>query len=413
VGSSAIAFPLPDDVGVVLDGLEAFVKAEVMSRYADHAHLLDDVRRRYGADGSYAPAVVDLIRAIRMASAAAGYFNMSVPVSMGGGGLGHLAYYAAWEHVYHLCGGTNWLAQFAISHWAFGPSAVLERVTARAAEEVLPGLMSGETMMCFGMSEPDAGSDATMLRTRADPDGDGWRLNGRKIWTTHVPIADWMIALAITDPARARARGGGISAFLVPTSAPGFRIERTIGMWGEPGGPEAESVFEDVRVEPWQLVGDLHEGFQIGLQGVSLGRVYNAARAVGLSRWAIESAVEYTKTREAFGHTISEYQGVSFPLAAAATEIHAAHLMGLNAAALLDQGHRAIKELSMAKGYAVQAGVRAVDRAIQTFGALGFTTELGLTEAYHTLRIINVADGTNEILNRTIFQRLMGGDVAL
>jgi len=104
---------------------------------------------------------------------------------------------------------------------------------------------------------------------------------------------------------------------------------------------------------------------------------------------------------------------VSFPLATAATEIHAAHLLGINAATLLDQGHRAIKELSMAKAYAVQAGVRAVDRAMQTFGALGFTNELGLTEAYHTLRVINVADGTNEILNRTIFQRLLGGDVDL
>ena len=413
MGSSAVAFPYPDDIDAVLDGLTAFVRAEVIDRYAANVHLLDDVRHRYGPDGVYVPEVVDLIRAIRTASARAGYFNLAVPEAMGGGGMGLLAYYAAWEHVYHLCGGTNWLAQFAISHWAFGPSAVLQQVTERAAKEILPGLMSGETMMCFGMSEPDAGSDATMLRTRAEPDGDGWRLSGRKIWTTHVPIADWMIALAITDPERAAQRRGGISAFLVPTTADGFRVDRTIGMWGEPGGPEAESVFEDVRVEPWQLVGDLHEGFQIGLQGVSLGRVYNAARAVGLSRWAIEIAVEYTKSRQTFGHAIAEYQGVSFPLATAATEIHAAHLLGINAATLLDQGHRAIKELSMAKAYAVQAGVRAVDRAMQTFGALGFTNELGLTEAYHTLRVINVADGTNEILNRTIFQRLLGGDLDL
>jgi acyl-CoA dehydrogenase len=413
MSSSAVAFPYPDDIGAVVEGLEAFVKAEVISRYAKHADLLDDVRHRYGPDGAYAPEVVALIREIRVASAEAGYFNLAVPASMGGGGMGHLAYFAAWEHVYHLCGGTNWLAQFAISHWAFGPSVILERVTERAANDVLPGLMSGEEMMCFGMSEPDAGSDATMLRTRAEPDGEGWRLNGRKIWTTHVPIADWMITLAITDVERAKARRGGISAFLVPTTAEGFRIERVIGMWGEPGGSEAESVLEDVRVEPWQLVGELHEGFQIGLQGVSLGRVYNTARSVGLSRWAIESAVEYTKGRQAFGKAISEYQGVSFPLAIAATEIHAAHLMGINAASLLDKGHRAVKELSMAKAYAVQAGVRAVDRAIQTFGALGFTNELGLTEAYHTLRLINVADGTNEILNRTIFQRLLAGDLDL
>jgi acyl-CoA dehydrogenase len=238
-------------------------------------------------------------------------------------------------------------------------------------------------------------------------------VSGRKIWTTHVPIADWMITLAITDPERAKARRGGISAFLIPTDAPGFRVERAIAMWGEAGGSEAESVLEEVRVEPWQVVGDLHEGFQIGLQGVSLGRVYNSARSVGLSRWAIELATEYTKSRHAFGKPISEYQGVSFPLATAATETLAAHLMGLNAATLLDQGHRAVKELSMAKAYAVQAGVRAIDRAIQTFGALGFTNEMGLTEAYHTLRLINVADGTNEILNRTIFQRMLGGDLDL
>ncbi|MCP3910559.1 MAG: acyl-CoA dehydrogenase, partial [Actinomycetia bacterium] len=290
---------------------------------------------------------------------------------------------------------------------------VLERVTERARVEVLPGMMAGETMMCFGMSEPDAGSDATRIRTRAVGDGDGWRLSGRKIWTTHVPIAEWMIALAITDPERAAARRGGISAFLVPTDAEGFSVEQIIRMWGEPGGTEAESVFDEVRVEPWQLVGDLHEGFAIGLSGVSLGRIYNSARSVGLSRWAIEQSVAYSAQREAFGKTISEYQGVSFPLADCATEIHAAHLLGLNAATLLDGGHRAIKELSMAKAFSVQAALRAIERAIQTHGAMGFTNELGFTEAFQTIRAINVADGTNEILARTIYRRMLGGDLAL
>lgn len=411
--NSAIALPVPDELEDVLDGLERFVKAEVIARSDAHQELLEDVRRRFGPTGAYSPEVVELIREIRMASAEAGYFNLAVPEAMGGGGMGYLAYLAAWERIYHLCGGRRWLAQFAISHWAFGPSAVLERVTDWARAEVLPGMMAGETMMCFGMSEPDAGSDATMIRTRAEPDGDGWRLYGRKIWTTHVTIAEWMIVLAVTDPERARARRGGISAFLVPTSADGFRLDRVIGMWGEPGGSEAESVFDGVRVEPWQLVGDLHEGFQIGMLGVSLGRIYNTARSVGLSRWAIELAVEYAKQRQAFGHPISEYQGVAFPLAEAATDIHAAHLLGCNAALLLDQGHRAIKELSMAKTFAVRAAVRAVDRAMQTHGAMGFTNEVGLAEAYHVLRVINVADGTNEILNRTIFQRLAGGDTDL
>ena len=411
--NSAIALPVPEELEDVLDGLERFVKTEVIARSDAHQELLEDVRQRFGPTGAYSPAVVELIREVRMASAEAGYFNLAVPQAMGGGGMGYLAYLSAWERIYHLCGGRRWLAQFAISHWAFGPSAVLERVTDRARAEVLPGMMAGETMMCFGMSEPDAGSDATMIRTRAEPDGDGWRLYGRKIWTTHVTIAEWMIVLAVTDPERAKARRGGISAFLVPTSTDGFRLDRVIGMWGEPGGSEAESVFDGVWVEPWQLVGELHEGFQIGMLGVSLGRIYNTARSVGLSRWAIELAVEYAKHRQAFGPPISEYQGVTFPLAEAATDIHAAHLLGCNAALLLDQGHRAIKELSMAKTFAVRAAVRAVDRAMQTHGAMGFTNEVGLAEAYHVLRVINVADGTNEILNRTIFQRLAGGDTDL
>jgi alkylation response protein AidB-like acyl-CoA dehydrogenase len=411
--SAAIGFELPDDIQAVVEGVEAFTRAEVIPRWEANHDLLEDVRRRYDESGRYSDEVVDIIREIRTASARAGYFNLAVPESMGGGGLGHLAYYAAWERIYHLCGGANWLGQFTISHWAFGPSKVLERVSDRARAEVLPGMMAGETMMCFGMSEPDAGSDATRIRTRAVPDGDGWRLSGRKIWTTHVPIAEWMIALAVTDPERAAARRGGISAIHVPTDAEGFAVEQIVKMWGEPGGPEAESVFDEVRVEPWQLVGDLHEGFAIGLSGVSLGRIYNSARSVGLSRWAIEKSVDYAKEREAFGKAIAEYQGVSFPLADCATEIHAAHLLGINAATLLDQGRRAIKELSMAKAFSVQAALRAIERAMQTHGAMGFTNEMGFAEAYHTIRSINVADGTNEILARTIFQRLLGGDTAL
>ena len=122
-------------------------------------------------------------------------------------------------------------------------------------------------------------------------------------------------------------------------------------------------------------------------------------------------ALEHAQARESFGNPISEYQGVSFPLAESATELHAAHLMGINVATLLDQGERAVKELSMTKSYSVQAGFRALDRAIQTHGAMGFTNELGLTKAWHSMRVINVADGTNEILNRTIVNRLLQGDV--
>jgi acyl-CoA dehydrogenase len=146
---------------------------------------------------------------------------------------------------------------------------------------------------------------------------------------------------------------------------------------------------------------------------VSLGRIYNSARAVGYGRWALEKALDYAQQRKAFGKAIAEYQGVTFPLAESAMELHGAHLMGLNVATLLDQGAPAVKELAMAKAYSVQVGYRAVDRAMQTHGAMGFTNELGLHHAWHALRIVNVADGTNEILNRSIVQRLLKGDTEL
>ena len=410
---TAIAFDIPAEIARIAAGLERFLRAEVFSRHDKHTELLDDPRRRYQADGRYAPEVVELIREVRMASAEAGYFNLCVPASLGGLGQGYLAYHVCWEMINRLSGPHRWLGTFALSHWAFGPSAVLEQVTPEARERMLAGLVSGQQSMCFGLSEPGAGSDATMIATRAVPDGDGWRITGRKMWTSNITFADWMIAFAVTDPARAAARRGGISAFLVPTGAPGVTLERVTLLHGDIGGAEGESTLDGVRVEPWQLVGALHEGFRIALLGVSLGRVYNAARAVGLARWAIEKAVAYAGQRVAFGAPIAEHQGVSFPLAESAMQVHAAHLMGLNAAILLDRGERAIKELSMAKAYAVEVCLRAVDRAIQTHGGMGLTNEVGLVHAYDTLRVINIADGTNEILRRTIYQQLAKGDLDL
>jgi len=267
--------------------------------------------------------------------------------------------------------------------------------------------------MCFGMSEPDAGSDAMMMKTRAVADGEGWRLSGSKIWTTNSPYADHCIVFAVTDPAAAAARKGGISAFLVPTASPGFSVQRVIRMWGHAGGNEAVLGFADVRVEPHQLVGRLHRGFATAMLGVNLGRIYNSARAIALGRWGIQTALEYAKLRKTFGRPIAEYQAVTFPLAESAMQIHAAHLMALNVCQLLDAGHPARKELSMTKAYAAQAAALALDRAMQAHGALGFTNEMHLAHNFLRMRMINVADGSNEILRRTIVGEMLDGDTDL
>ncbi|HZY54469.1 MAG TPA: acyl-CoA dehydrogenase family protein [Reyranella sp.] len=413
VRMSAIAWPLPEDVRAVRDGLLDFARKEVLPRHDKHHDLFENPRRLYREDGRFSDELKGLIGEVRRASAKAGYYNMCVPEALGGGGLAHLAYYVGWEALFHLCGPQNWLMLYVISHWAFGPSRLLEKVTPEAREKILAPMMAGEASMCFGLSEPGAGSDAAALATKAVPDGNAWRISGRKIWTSNSPVADYCIVFAITDPERAAQRKGGISAFLVPTTSEGFEVQRIIKLFGHIGGDEAELRLEDVRVEPWQLVGELHQGFAAALYGVSLGRIYNSARAVGYGRWALEKALDYAQQRKAFGKAIAEYQGVTFPLAESAMELHAAHLMGLNVAGLLDQGAPAVKELAMAKAYSVQVGYKAVDRAMQTHGAMGFTNELGLHHAWHSLRIVNVADGTNEILNRSIVQRLLKGDTEL
>ncbi len=410
---SAIATPLPEEVAAARDGIVAFAEQEVLPRHAEHRALFENPRALYDESGRFSAELIALIGEVRQASARAGFYQMCVPVELGGGGLGHLAYYVAWEALFHRCGPQNWLMLYVLAHWAFGPSRLLGQLSDEARGRILPALMDGSASMCFGLSEPNAGSDASMIRTRAERDGDGWRISGRKIWTSNAPVADYCVVFAVTDGEAAAARRGGITAFIVPTNAPGFTVQRVIKLFGQIGGDEAELAFEDLYVEPWQVVGELGKGFAAALYGVSLGRIYNSARAVGYGRWALELALGYSAQREAFGAPIASYQGVSFPLAAAATELHAAHLMGLNVASLLDQGHTAVKELAMTKAYSVQVGFAAVDRAMQTHGAMGFTNELGLTEAWHSLRIVNVADGTNEILYRTIAQRLYKGDTDL
>jgi alkylation response protein AidB-like acyl-CoA dehydrogenase len=402
----SVAFTLSPDIDGLLGGLRSFVESEILRRHDQHRDLLDDPRERYGPDGLFRPAVLELIREVRSAASKAGYYQMFVPEALGGGGLGYEALYRVWEDLYHHFGAKPWLMASAVAHWARGPSHVLAHASEQACQRALPGLLSGETSMCFAMSEPDAGSDARQMRTRAVPDRDGWTIHGSKIWVTNGPYADYAVVFA-------RVEDAGITAFLVATDTAGFRAEGSIRMFGEIGSDEAVLHFDGVHVGADMVLGEVGGGFAIAMSGVATGRVYNSARAVGLARWALERGLAYAKGREAFGSPIAAHQGVAFPLAESATEIHAAHLVGLNCALLLDQGGRAAKELSMAKAFSTEAAVRAIDRVIQAHGAIGFTNELGLSDAYHAVRKALVADGTSEILRRAIAERLFRGDIDL
>jgi acyl-CoA dehydrogenase len=282
----AIAVDYPEEIGAVLDGITSFLQRVVIPTHKEHAGVLENPRRRYDSDGRTSAETWKIISEVRRQAAAAGYYTMCVPEGLGGAGMGYLAFFAAWERIFHLCGPKYWLSSMVLSNWSRGPSRMLSKLHPQLRETVLPHLMEGRTTLCFALSEPGAGSDATMIKTRATPDGNGWRLTGNKIWITNAPYANYAIVFAVTSPELAEKRRGGISAFLVPTDSPGFVVESLIKMWGSTGTDEAQLQFNEVRLEPYQLIGELDHGFEIAMLGVGLGRMYNAARGVGVGRHA-------------------------------------------------------------------------------------------------------------------------------
>jgi len=394
----------------LLDGLEGFLRKEVTRRHEEHAALLTDPRRRFDENGLYTEDVVTLLREIRMASADAGYFTMFVPESLGGAGLGATMWYHAWERLFRSCSVIEWMGPQALAHWATGPSPVIEKCSEEMRANVLPGLMSGRETMCFAMSEPDAGTDVWQMKTHAVRDGDGWRISGIKQWITNGPHADYALVFAVTDKDLVAKRRGGISAFLVPTTSPGFQMAEVIKLFGNIGGDEAVFHLTEVRVEEANLVGELNNGFAVGRLGIGLGKLYNAAKAIGWGNWAMSLAQEHVSGgRRTFGRPLSDHQGIMFPLAESAIDLHAARAMAMRCAALMDVGQPYADEMAMTKVLASEAGFRALDRVIQSFGATGFTNELHLTDAFIALRRIRISDGSAEMMRRQIAGSIAAG----
>jgi alkylation response protein AidB-like acyl-CoA dehydrogenase len=403
--------------GVSLDdlceGFERFLEREVDRRHEEHAKLLDDPMRRYDERGRFRPEILQLIREVREASAAAGFYTMTLPASVGGAAIGWEGLFRVWEVDFRHCGATRWLGHHAIAHWTKGPNPLLAELAPEVRNRYLPSLAAGVTSMCFAMSEPDAGSDSWMMRTRADPVEGGWRLNGSKQWISNGAHADVAIVFAVTDPDALAARRGGVGAFVVSTDEPGFVAAEVAPMFGQGGSNEATLHLDDVFVPDDHVIGDPTRGFDLAMRGVGLGRLYNCAKAVGLARWAFESTVAYVKERRTFGAPLADHQALAFTLADDAVALHSARLVALDTARLLDGGGQARKELAMAKVAATEAAVKVIDDAMQLHGAIGFTNELGLAEAWHMARAARVADGTSEILRRQIANRILAGDVDL
>jgi len=281
-------------------------------------------------------------------------------------------------------------------------------------KEVLPSLLAGEKTICFGLTEPDAGSDLWNLKTKARRDGDEWVINGSKQWITNAPYASYASIFAVTNDEMFAQHKGGISCFLVDTSLPGFQVTKIERIMGHISSDCGSFSMEDVRVPNSYMMGNLDRAFEISLFGVSEGRLGISAGCVGMSEWGLDRSLEYAQQRRTFGVPLSEHQAIQFMLADSAIEIFGAKLIVVQTAKLVDQvghgGRMPVKEICIAKAYAVETAQRVFDRAIQIHGGMGLSSELMLEEGFRIARTLRIPDGTSEIQRRTIARQLLRGD---
>jgi alkylation response protein AidB-like acyl-CoA dehydrogenase len=330
-----------------------------------------------------------------------GLMGLPFPEEYGGAGGDTVSYALAVEELAAACGSTalTYAAHVSLGCWpiyAFGTEAQKSRV-------LLP-LARGEGLGAFGLTEPQAGSDAAELRTTATRDGDVWVLNGQKMWITSGSIADVVIVAAVTDPSRG---AHGISNFLVEKGTPGFIPGKDEPKMGLKGSVTSQLFFDDCRVPAENLLGQPNEGFAQFMKTLDGGRISIGAMALGLGRAALEAATAYAKERKAFGHAIAEFQAIQWKLAGMATELEAARLLLCQAAVLKDRGKAYGKQAAMAKLFASEAAERACFEAIQIFGGYGYSREYPVERYYRDNRLTQIGEGTSEIQRLVIARHVL------
>ena len=402
-----------DEVIAIGDSLIRFVESEVVPLENANRALLASDRTIFDENGFYVKEVAALRRTIRMRSAEQGFYTMFGPEEIGGGGLGPVAAVYLNALLAETTGPGRVLVHPVVvpSPFTNGLSPVLTALGEDQRERFLPGLASGDKTLCFALSEPDAGSDVSGMKSRAVRDGDDWILTGTKQWITNGPYADYVMVFAVTDPELAAQRKGGITGFFVETASPGFSVVSTIPVMGHLGAEIGILSFDGVRVPDAQRLGAEGQGLKVAMNGVNTGRLGLSATCIGLARWALNQALDYAKVRKTFGKPISEHQAVQILLAESALDIYSAETMLMDCASKLELGIRSIAETSMVKLHCTEAANRVFDRCIQVHGAMGLTNELRLEEGYRFTRSMRIPDGTSEIQRRTIARELLASGV--
>jgi alkylation response protein AidB-like acyl-CoA dehydrogenase len=330
----------------------------------------------------------------------AGLMGMLVPEAYGGVGADYVAYALAIEELAKVDAGTA----VTVSVHSMICNAIAGLGTDEQKATWLGRLATGDVIAGFGLTEPDAGSDAAAIRGSARREGDQWVLSGRKQWCTNGGYAGLMMAMFRTGGAGAK----GISAFLIDAAAPGITVERTTEKLGIHTSNTADLAFDDVRVPASAMLGPEGAGLSAALTTLTSGRIGIAAQAVGILAACLDASVTFAKDRIAFGRPIGAFEGVSFKIARMATDLDAARLLVYRAAALADAGRPFVDEASKAKLFASTKAREHASEAVQIHGGYGYTTEFPVERYYRDAKITEIYEGTSEIQQMVIARGLLG-----
>jgi hypothetical protein len=325
-----------------------------------------------------------------------------VPEEYGGAALDYVSYALAVEELNRVD------ASVGITMWAHN-SLCTNHIALFGSKEqkaaYLPRLARGEALGAWGLTEPGSGSDAAAMTSRAVREDDRFVLNGSKAFITNASVAEIVVVMAVTDPARGNK---GISAFVLERGMHGFSAGRPYRKLGLHASNTAELVFDNVAVPVANLVGELHKGFINTMQVLEGGRVAMAAMAVGIAQAALDQGLAYMKQRRAFGKTLAEFNGLQGMIADIGTEVEAARLLTLRAAALKDAGRPAKTAASMAKVFASEVAMKAASKALQIHGGAGYITEFPIERIFRDAKLTEIGEGTSEIQRMVIARDILG-----
>ena len=320
-----------------------------------------------------------------------GFLGLKIPEEYGGLGLDMRSYVCVMEEIAKKCATAT---LFISSANSLSTAPIVISGTPEQKEKYLPGIVAGEEMIALRLTEPNAGSDAASMTTKAVEDGDSYILNGRKCFITMAPISKYSIIYAKTTPEKG---AKGISCFMVDMSLPGVSCGKHEEKMGQRGVPVSDVILEDVRVPKECMIGEKDLGFINAMKTLSVGRVGVASMCLGMAQEAIDLAVAHTKNRVQFGKPLCKHQAIAFMLADMETKLNAARGLVYNAAWLMDNGQPADKAASMAKYYAAEAAIEIVNKSLQLHGGYGYSREYEIERIYRDIRVCSIYEGSSQV----------------